>query len=101
SRDEEDALPIRRAYAWFKALTASIDARGALRGQIAAETERLPGAELVGWMAEGPVGTHPLIVIASSREPTETSGHVPALVLTVGLNIDGVPWCGAGLAGLA
>jgi hypothetical protein len=101
SRDEKDTQPIRRADTWFKALLANIDASAALRGQIEVGIERLPGAELVGWMAEGPVGTRPLVVIASSREPTETSGHVPAFVATVGLTIDGVPWCGAGLAGLA
>ncbi|MEA2824858.1 MAG: hypothetical protein QOF03_1340 [Alphaproteobacteria bacterium] len=101
SRDKADAQPIRRADTWFKALLANIDAAAALRDQIAAGTERLPGAELVGWMAESPMGTRPLAVIASSREPTETSGHVPALVATVGLTIDGVPWCGAGLACLA
>jgi hypothetical protein len=101
SRDEKDAQAIRRADTWFKALLANIDAAAALRGQIEAGAERLPGAELVAWMAESPMGTRPLVVIASSREPTGTSGHVPALVATVGLTIDGVPWCGAGLAGLA
>ena len=101
SRDEEDAQPIRRADTWFKSLAARIDARGTLRDQIAAGIERLPGAQLTGWMAEGPVGTRPLVVVASSREPIETSVHVPALVITLRLNIDGVPWCGAGLAGLA
>jgi len=101
SRNEQDAQATRRADKWFKSLVASIDARGALRDQIAAGTERLPGAELAGWMAEAPMGTRPLVVVASSRQPTEASGHVPALVVTVGLNIDGVPWCGAGLAGLA
>src|ERR1700704_52292 len=88
SHDEEDAQPIRRADAWFKALLTNTDAAAALRGQIAAGTENLPGAELAGWMAEGPVGTRPLVAVASSRGPIEASVRVPALVVTVGLNID-------------
>ena len=59
SRDDEDGLPIRRADAWFKALAASIDAKHSLRDQIAAGVADLPGAQLVGWMAEAPVGTRP------------------------------------------
>jgi hypothetical protein len=101
SRDDKDALPIRRAETWFKAFVASIDAKHSLRDQISTGIADLPGAQLVGWMAEAAVGTRPLVVVASSREPAEASGRVPALVVTLGLNIDGVPWCGAGLAGLA
>lgn len=101
SHDDKDAVPIRRADTWFKALLANIDASAALREQIAAGVERLPGAELAGWMAEGPVGTRPLVTVASSRGPIEVSRPVPALIITLRLNIDGVPWCGAGLAGLA
>ena len=98
SRDDEDALPIRRADAWFEAFIASIQAKDSLRGQIAEGARGLPGAELIGWMAEAAVGTRPLVMVASSRGLAEASMGVPALVMTLGLNIDGVPWCGAGLA---
>ena len=97
SRDDQDGLPIRRADSWFRSFVASIDTRGALRGQVAASVAGLPGAQLAGWMAEAPIGTRPLAVVASSERPTETLGRVPALIMTLGLNIDGVPWCGAGL----
>ena len=101
SRDDKDALPIRRAETWFKAFVANFDAKHSLRDQIAAGAGSLPDADLVGWMAEAALGTRPLVVVASSRGPAQASGRVPALVVTLGLNIDGVPWCGAGLAGLA
>jgi hypothetical protein len=101
SRDDQDGLAIRRADSWFKSFVASIDSRGALRDQVAASVAGLPGAQLAGWMAEGPVGTRPLAVVASSERPAEALGRVPALIITLGLNIDGVPWCGAGLGGLA
>jgi hypothetical protein len=101
SRNEEDRLPIGRANAWFGAFVASIDAARPLRDQVAAGIAGLPGAQLAGWTAEAPVGTRPLAVVASSDRPSESSSRAPALVVTVGLNIDGVPWCGASLAGLA
>ena len=100
SRDDKDALPIRRADIGFKAMIANVDAKHSLRDQVVSGIADLPGAELAGWMAEGPVGTRPLAVVASSREPRDTSARAPALVITVALNIGGVPWCGAGLAGL-
>jgi Creatinase/Prolidase N-terminal domain len=99
SQNGEDRLPIARADAWFKALAARIDAKHSLRDQIAAGAGNLRGAQLVGWMAEGPVGTRPLAVVASSETPTETAEHFAALIVTLGLNVDGVPWCGAALAG--
>jgi hypothetical protein len=99
SQSGEARLPIARADARFRAFIASIDAKHSLRDQIAAGIANLSGAQLVGWMAEGPVGTRPLAVVASSEKPTETLEHFAALIVTLGLNVDGVPWCGAGLAG--
>ena len=101
SQSGETRLPIARADARFKALAARIDAKHSLRDQIAAGIADLAGAQLVGWMAEAAVGTRPLAVVASSERPTETLEHVAALIVTLGLNVDGVPWCGAGLAGRA
>jgi hypothetical protein len=99
SQSGEARLPIARADARFKALAARIDAQHSLRDQIAAGIADLAGAQLVGWMAEAALGTRPLAVVASSEKPTETPDHVAALIVTLGLNVDGVPWCGAGLAG--
>jgi hypothetical protein len=101
SKDDKDRLPIARADSWFNALIANIDANRSLDDQIVAGAQTLSAAELVGWMAEAAIGTRPLAVVASLERGTTTSGRVPALVVTLGLTIDGVPWCGAGLAGLA
>lgn len=99
SQNGEDRLPIARADARFRAFIASIDAKHSLRDQVAAGIAGLAGAQLAAWMAEAAVGTRPLSVVASSASPTEAFGRVPPLVMTLGLTIDGVPWCGAGLAG--
>jgi len=83
---------------------ATLDARQPIQDQIA-----LPAnTELVSWMAEAPVGTRPLATVASSlllaRRRLGGGGFNPhpssvqPLVLTLGLRIDGMPWCGAGLA---
>ena len=99
SQHGEDRLPIARADAWFKALIARIDAKHPLRDQIAADIADLAGAQLVGWMAEAAMGSRPLAVVASSETPTEMAEHFAAFIVTLGLNVDGVPWCGAALAG--
>jgi hypothetical protein len=99
SQDGEDRLAIARADARFKALAARIDTKHSLRDQIAACVADLGCAQLVGWMAEAAVGTRPLAVVASAEKPSETLEHVAALIVTLLLNVDGVPWCGAGLAG--
>jgi hypothetical protein len=99
SQNGEDRLPIARADVRFKGLAARIDAKHPLRDQITAGIADLAGAQLVGWMAEAAVGTRPLAVVASSEKPSETTEHFEALIVTLGLNIDGVPWCGAALAG--
>ncbi len=78
---------------------ACIDERRSLRDQVAAGFAGLAGTQLVGWMAEAAVGTRPLAVIASSQSATAALERVPVLIMTLGLIVDGVPWCGAGLAG--
>ena len=50
------------------------------------------------WLAEAAIGTRPLALVASSENPFEAAGHGPGVVLTLALTLDGVPWCGAGLA---
>lgn len=98
AREGRDSLAIRRADAWFKTLLSGIDANRPLRAQVAAGLRDLPPAQLVGWTAEASVGTRPLAIVASSENPGEALERVPASVLSVALNIDGIPWCGAGLA---
>jgi Xaa-Pro aminopeptidase len=98
SRDAKDAAAIRDADAWFASVLAGIDAKRALGGQIAARISKWPGAHLVHWLAESPIGTHPLAAVASPGGEIQSSTPVPALVLTVGLTVGGMAWCGAGLA---
>jgi hypothetical protein len=101
ARDESGALAIRRADAWFKQALAGIDREQALHVQITAAMDNLSGASLTRWMAEAAIGTRPLAAIAPSEDPGAVPPRVPAFVLTLGLTVDGVPWCGAGLARLA
>jgi hypothetical protein len=96
-RDENDRRSIARADAWFADLVATLDARQPIQDQIALPSN----TELVFWTAEAAVGTRPLAIVGSSSVSNPNPFSVPALVLTVGLRIDGVPWCGAGGAGLA
>jgi hypothetical protein len=101
SKDDKDRVPMARADARFRTFAASIDEKFSLHDQVAAAFADLAGTQLVGWTAEAPVGTRPLAVIASSQQAAAAVEHVPALIMTLELTIDGVPWCGAGLAGLA
>jgi Creatinase/Prolidase N-terminal domain len=98
SRDNGDRTAIGRADAWFEALLPSIDASWSPHEQIGAAVATLPDAQLVSWIAEASVGTNPLAVVASSGGPCETARRLPALILSVELSIDGMPWCGAGLS---
>ncbi len=100
SRDDADRLSIARADAWFKAFLAGMDARGSLSDQVATGLAGLSRAELVAWTAESPLGTRPLAEVASGKRPNASLHGVPALCVSIGLNIDSVPWCGAGLARL-
>jgi hypothetical protein len=101
SRDSRDQSTIDRADAWLETLLAGVDPRRDLKDQIATAIESLTDAQLAGWMAEAPVGTRPLAVVASPDRPNETLGTSPALILTVPLDIGGLAWCGAGLAHLS
>jgi hypothetical protein len=101
SRDNKDRFAIARADSWFKNFAAHVDAKQSLGGQVAASLAELSGAHLPGWMAEGPAGTRPLAAVASSESLSEAQARAPALVMTIALTIDGVPWCGASLAGSA
>ena len=101
SQDDKDRFAMARSDSWFASFVERLDTKRSLGDQIAASVAGLPGVQLVGWLAEAPIGTRPLAVVASSDGPSEFSGRVTALVLTVGLDIGGVPWAGAGLAGVA
>jgi len=100
ARDEKDRLAVARADEWFKRFIARIDVDRPLGGQLASALADLPAARLTGWIAEAVSGTRPLAVAASHENPHEPLAHVPALILTLALDVDGVPWSGAGLAGL-
>ena len=88
SRNDGDGPAVRRAEAWFSQLLEEIDLSRTPQDQIVASVATLSGARLINWLAEAPVGTHPLTAISTAA---------PALILTLGLDIGGIPWCGAGL----
>jgi hypothetical protein len=94
ARDEKDRQSIARADALFADFAATLDARQPIQDQIALPSD----TELVFWTAEAAVGTRPLATVGASS--LSNSPTVRALVLTLGLRIDGVPWCGAGLSTL-
>ena len=99
SHDSGDQFAIKRADAWFHALADGVDKDQPALTQFLSNP--LPDAEVVNLLAEAPVGTRPLDVVASSAKWSWSKPvkRVPALVLSVGLTVDGVPWCGARLAG--
>ena len=84
------------ADTWFDGLVGVIDPARPIGVQLARAVETLPAAELRDWLAEAVVGTRPLSALAS---PALDNGalKVPALVLSVRLNIDGRPWCATGV----
>jgi hypothetical protein len=94
SRDDADRLAIARADAWFENFLSNSNTGENLREAV----KGLSRGRLSAWMVEAPVGTHPLMAVASS-DMTSAAVPAPYAVITVALTIDGVPWCGAGLAG--
>jgi hypothetical protein len=101
AQDDKDRFAIARADSWFKDFAANIDAKRSLGGQIGDSLAGLSHARLIRWMAEGPTGTRPLATVASSESLSEAQARSAALVMTIALTIDGIPWSGAGLAGSA
>ena len=99
SQDSNDRSAIERADIWFKLLADRIVPSRPLHGQIASAVARFPNAKRLDWLAEAPMGTRPLAVIDSSARPSETFKPAPALILSVALTVDGMPWCGARLIG--
>jgi len=94
--DEKARGRIEHADAWFEAFVSRIDVSRPLRDQIAAALADIRDAEIAGFIAEAPIGTRPLAALGA----TQTLENMPALVVTLGLNVGGTPWCGAALAGL-
>ena len=90
------AKAVARAEAWLDEVVASIEPGKLLATQLAAQLQRLPGADLKRFMAESCVGSYPLEVIAglgTVGQVVPVSGAF--LVLTVELAIDGASWLGA------
>ncbi len=101
ARDDGAGFRIASIDAWFQNFAVNIAPSRSLPEQIAGGVETFPGARLVAWMAESAVGTRPLAVVASSRGSGESAAPTMAPVITLELVADGVPWCGATLAGLS
>jgi hypothetical protein len=99
SQDTRDRLAIERVDAWFKTFADHVKADCLIGTELEASIATLPNAKLVDWLVEAPVGTHPLAVVASSAMRGEALKPAPALIVSIALNVDGMPWCGARLAG--
>jgi Creatinase/Prolidase N-terminal domain len=99
SQDSKDRLAIERADTWFQALAGRISPSRPFHDQIASAAAGLPSAKLIDWLAEAPVGTRPLGVLASPSIPNSALQHAPALICSMSMTIDGMPWCGARLIG--
>jgi hypothetical protein len=96
ARDVAGSRAVARGEAWLDNVAGSLEADKPLASQIAAWLQELPGAALKSWMAESCVGSYPLEVIASSASPGQAAPAAGSfLVLSVELDIDGVPWLGA------
>jgi len=94
ARDEADRRVVTRAQTWFDEACAAIDPAKDLAAQLKNGIAGLPGVTLETWIAEACVGSYPLQVVAASGGPTaQTLGD--AVVLTLSLMVDGVPWLGA------
>jgi hypothetical protein len=87
---------LARADAWFENFVSSIVAGQSIGAQITGRIDELAGAKVNGWMAESPIGSYPLQVIASSRAPNRDGAPAGGfMVLTIELALDGMPWLGA------
>jgi len=100
AQNEKGRTAIARADAWLSAFIARINVDRPLGEQIVRALAELPGSRLTGWMAEAASGSRPLAVVASQDQPNASLSNVPALIVTIMLDLSGVPWCGAGLASL-
>jgi hypothetical protein len=96
ARDTADCDTIAQAEAWLDRLARNLISDTPLLEQISAAVHQFPDATLVDWMAEGTIGSYPLEAIVGPARPG--SSMVPAgtcLVITVTLEIAGMPWMGA------
>jgi hypothetical protein len=101
SLDRNDRLAIERADASLKVLAEQISPRHSLHDQITSVVARFSSAKLIDWLAEAPIGTRPLAMIDSSNAPSGACKPAPALIVSVSLTVNSVPWHGARLAGTA
>jgi len=87
---------VARANAWFNDLISSIEPGKPIGAQIAGRLSPLLGATIGNWTVEGCVGSYPLSVVASSRQPGNTVPTAGSFgVLTVELLLERGPWIGA------
>jgi len=100
SQDGNDRLAIERADAWFQVLADSVRPDPPVLSHLLFDGGGLPNAEIIDILVEAPVGTRPLVAVESSTNWRDnTYRRIPAVVVSMGLTIDGVPWHGARLAG--
>jgi hypothetical protein len=73
----------------------TIDPAKDLKAQIEDRAKGLPDTTLQSWMAESCLGSYPLQVVAVAGQASLQSPLGNALVLTLSLTLDAVPWLGA------
>ena len=93
SKDDKDRLAITRADAWFKDVLSRF-----CSGNAEEVFEGVPPD--FSWIFEAASGTMPLAVIASSNTEHLIPHNAPGVIISATATINGVPWCGAGLAAL-
>ena len=88
SWDRADQPTIERVDVWFQSFAAGLRSDQPALNQLQSHVDALPNAVLVDFLAEAPVGTRPLAAVVAA-----------ATIVSASLTVDGMPWCGARLAG--
>jgi hypothetical protein len=84
---------ISACEAWWRETAGRIKPHAGIGRQLEAMVTALPGAQLRSWTVEACCGSYPLEVIGSSLHGddfTPLPGRM--LVLSVALNVEGMPW---------
>ena len=99
SQDRKDRPVIERADAWFQKVANKMQPDRPPLNQLLFSGETLPNSLAVDFLMEAPVGTRPLSVVESFARPSDSFILAPAVILSVALTVDDMPWCGARLIG--
>ena len=96
AKDDAGKRAFARGQEWLDQLAHASAENLALSKQLAGALKAFPGGILRSWMAESTIGSYPLEVIAGSRAGgQDVFATGTFLVVSVELDIDGLPWLGA------